>query len=117
MHHPDPVAPKAADDGRDRSGVVADHDQDPLQSGGEQGPHRPFDQAQATQPEQGLGGTPGERFQPLGPARSQHDTHPRRPRQRRGGASRARRLGGRGDRIRRKLRRGSHAPSALAARG
>jgi hypothetical protein len=46
IHHPDPVASKAADDGRDRSGVVADHDQDPLQPRGEQRPHGPLDQAQ-----------------------------------------------------------------------
>jgi hypothetical protein len=48
IHSPDPAAPKVADDGRDRSGVVADHDQDPLQPSGEQGPHGPLDQAQAT---------------------------------------------------------------------
>jgi hypothetical protein len=64
--------PKAADAGRDRPGVVADHD--PFQAAGEEGPHGPLDQAQATQPEKGLGATPGDRFQPLGPARGQHPT-------------------------------------------
>jgi hypothetical protein len=58
VHGPDPAAPKAADDGRDRPGVVADHDQDPFQAAGEEGPHGPLDQAQATQPEKGLGATP-----------------------------------------------------------
>jgi hypothetical protein len=47
VHGADPAAPKAADDGRDRPGVVADHDQDPLQPAGEEGPHGPLDQAQA----------------------------------------------------------------------
>jgi hypothetical protein len=43
VHTPDPAAPKAADDGRDRPGVVADHDQDPLQpaGGGTARPARP----------------------------------------------------------------------------
>jgi hypothetical protein len=44
---------------------MADDDQDPLQPGGEQGPDGPLDQAQATQAEQDLGGTAGDRFQPL----------------------------------------------------
>jgi hypothetical protein len=46
IHDPDPVAPKATDDRRDRSGVVADHHQNPLQPSGEQGPHRPLDETQ-----------------------------------------------------------------------
>jgi hypothetical protein len=53
VHGPDPAAPKAADGGRDRPGVVADHDQDPFQAAGEEGPHGPLDQAEATQPEKG----------------------------------------------------------------
>ncbi len=99
VHRPDPAAPKAADDGRDRSGVVADHDQDPFQPSGEEGPHGPFDQAQATQPEQGLGATPGDGFQPLGPAGGQHHPYPRQPRQLRGGLDRARPRGEGGERI------------------
>ena len=35
IHHLDPAAAEPADDGRDRSGVVADHDQDPLQPSGQ----------------------------------------------------------------------------------
>jgi hypothetical protein len=46
IHHPDPAASKAANNGRDRSGVVADHHQDPLQPSDQQGPHGPLDQAQ-----------------------------------------------------------------------
>jgi hypothetical protein len=67
IHDPDPAASKPANDGRDWSGVVADHHHDPLQSSDEQGPHRPLDQAQPTQPEQGRGATPSDRCQPLGP--------------------------------------------------
>ena len=98
IHDPDPATPKATDNGRDQSGVVTDHDQDPLQPSGEQGPHDPLDQAQATEAEQGLGGTPGDRFQPLGPARGQHHPHPRQPRQRRIGLD-LRPRGERGERI------------------
>jgi hypothetical protein len=58
IHDSHPAGRQAADDGRDRSGVVADHDQDPLQAAGEQGPHGPLDQAQAPHPEQRLGATP-----------------------------------------------------------
>jgi hypothetical protein len=58
VHSPDPAAAEPADDGRDRSGVVANHHQDPLQPSGHEGPHGPLDQAQATQAEQGLGATP-----------------------------------------------------------
>jgi hypothetical protein len=36
IHDLDLVAPEPADDGRDRSGVVADHDQDPLQPSGQE---------------------------------------------------------------------------------
>jgi hypothetical protein len=54
IHHPDPTAPKATDNRGDRSGVVADHHQDPLQPSGKQRPHRPLDQAQPPQPEQRL---------------------------------------------------------------
>jgi hypothetical protein len=46
IHHPDPTTAKATDNRGDRSGVVADHDQDPLQPSGKQRPHRPLDQAQ-----------------------------------------------------------------------
>ena len=46
IHDPDLVATEATDNRRDRSGVVADHHQNPLQPSGEQGPHRPLDQAQ-----------------------------------------------------------------------
>jgi hypothetical protein len=47
VHGPDPATPKAADDAGDWTGVVADHDQDPLQPIGQQGPHGPLDRAQA----------------------------------------------------------------------
>jgi hypothetical protein len=96
---PDPAARQAADDGRDRPGVVADDHQDPLQPVGEQGPHRPLGQAQATQPQQRLGATPGDGLEPLGPASGQHHAHPRQPRQRRGGPGRARPRGEGGERI------------------
>ena len=35
----------------------------------------PLDQAEATQPQQRLGATPGDGSDPLGPARGQHHTH------------------------------------------
>jgi hypothetical protein len=98
---PDPAAPKAADDGRDRPGVVADHDQDPFQAAGEEDRTAPLDQAQATQPEKGPWSHPGDRFQPLGPARGQHRTHPQQARQRRGGLDHVRPTGERGEQIRR----------------
>jgi hypothetical protein len=99
VHRPDLAAAGAADDGRDRSGVVADHHQDPLQPSGQQGPHRPLDQAQPAQPEQDLGTTPGDRLQPLGPARGQHHPHPRQPRPRRIGLDHLHPSGERGERV------------------
>jgi hypothetical protein len=117
VHGPDPAAPKAADDGRDRPGVVADHDQDPLQPAGQQGPHRPLDQAQPTQPQQRLGATPGDRLEPLGPARGQHHAHPRQLRQRRIGLDHLRPRGERDERIGRSLRCLRHAPTPRRATG
>jgi hypothetical protein len=110
IHDPDPVAPN-------QSGVVADHHQDPLQPGGEQGPHRPLDQAQPPQPEQRLGATPGDRCQPLRLARGQHHPHPRQPRPRRIGLNHLRPTGERGQRISRELRCFSHAPTPLWQQG
>ena len=113
IHDPDPAAPEATDDRRDRAGVVADHHQDPLQPSGEQGPHRPLDQAQPPQPEQRLGATPGDRCQPLGLARGQHHPHPRQPRPRRIGPDHLCPTGERGEPISRELRCLSHAPTPL----
>jgi hypothetical protein len=48
VHDPDPVAREATDERRDRSGVVADHHQDPVQLGGEQGPHGPRSSAETS---------------------------------------------------------------------
>jgi hypothetical protein len=114
---PDPAAPQAADNGRDRSGVVADDHQDPLQPSGEQGPHGPLDQAQATQPQQGLGAAPGEGLEALGPAGGEHHTHPRQPRRRRVAPGRARPLGKRRERIRSRLRCAGHPPASPVTRG
>jgi len=99
VYGPDPPGRQVADDGRDRPGVVADDDQDPLQPAVEQGPHGPLDQAQAPHPEQHLGATPSDGFQPFGPARGQHHTHPRQPRQRRIGLDHLHPTGKRGERI------------------
>jgi hypothetical protein len=54
IYHLHPAAPQPADDGRNQSGVVAHHHQDPLQPSGEQGPNGPLGQAQPAQPEQDL---------------------------------------------------------------
>jgi hypothetical protein len=117
IHDPDPVAPKATDDRRDRPRVVADHHQDPLQPNGEQGPHGPLDQAQAPQPEQRLGATPGDRCQPLGLARGQHHPNPRPPRQRRVRPDLFRLTGHRGQRSSLELWCLSHAPTPLWQQG
>jgi hypothetical protein len=107
--------PSSAGSAAAGSGVVADYHQDPLQPSGQQGPHGPFDQAQATEAEQDLGATPGDRCQPLGPACGQHHPHLWQPRRRRGGLDHVRPLGGRGHRIRRSLWCLSHAPTSRGA--
>jgi hypothetical protein len=55
----------------------------PAPPSGEQGPHRPLDQAQAPRRSSALGATPGDCCQPLGLARGQRHPHPRLPRPRR----------------------------------
>ncbi|HEV8653355.1 MAG TPA: hypothetical protein VG276_29155 [Actinomycetes bacterium] len=114
VHGPDPAGSQAPDDGRDRAGVVADHDHHLLQPAREKSPHRPFGQAQAAQAEQGLGSSPGEPSEPLGPAGGEHDPHPRQ--RRRGGPGRGHRSGGRGERVGWTLRCASHAQSLAARR-
>jgi hypothetical protein len=118
IDHVDAIAPEPADNRRDRAGVVADDDQDPLQPGGEERANGPLDQAQAAEAKQRLGAAPGDRGQPLGPARGQHHPHPRQPRRGRVGLDQRRRpVGGWGERVSGSLWCLSHVPAPLWQQG